>query len=292
MRKILITGANSYIGTSFEAWVTREELKGQYKIDTLDMMNPNWKGHDFSQYDVVFHVAGIAHADIRDVTEEEKQRYYTVNTGLAIETAQHARSMGVKQFIYMSSIIVFGDSSKKGYYHIDKSTKPNPANFYGDSKLQADIGLHKLQGEDFHVVSLRPPMVYGKGSRGNYPRLARLAKKLPFFPSYQNERSMLHIENLCECIRLIVDDWESGIFYPQNREYVCTAKLVKTIREQSGGKMRLVALLNPFVGLAVKCSGTAGKVFGTMVYDRELSNYRDFDYCVNDFEESIRRTEG
>lgn len=292
MRKILITGANSYIGTSLESWVSREPFQGEYEVDTLDMMDARWKQHDFSQYDVVFHVAGIAHADIRNVTDEVKQKYYAVNTGLAIETAQHARAAGVKQFIFMSSIIVFGDSSKKGYYRIGKDTQPNPANFYGDSKLQADIGLHKLQTDDFHVVSLRPPMVYGKGSKGNYPRLAKLAKKLPFFPSYHNERSMLHIENLCECIRLIIDDVESGIFYPQNREYVCTAQLVKAIREQAGGRMHLIEALNPLVKLAVRCSGTAGKVFGTMVYEKDLSDYKDFAYCVNGLEESVRKTEG
>lgn len=292
MKKILITGANSYIGTSFETWVTDARFQGAYEVDTLDMMNPGWRDYDFSPYDVVFHVAGIAHADIHNVTDDVKRKYYQVNTELAVETAQRAKDAGVKQFIFMSSIIVFGDSSKKGYYRISKDTQPHPANFYGDSKLQADVGLHKLQAESFHVVSVRPPMIYGKGSRGNYPRLSRLAKKLPFFPSYHNERSMLHIENLCEFLRLMMDNEESGIFYPQNREYVCTAQLVRTIREQSGRKMHLLGLLNPLVKLAITCSGTAGKVFGTMVYEKDMSDYMDFAYCVNDFEESVRKTEG
>lgn len=291
MKKILITGANSYIGTSFEAWMTDKRFQGGYELDTLDMMNESWKEYDFSSYDVVFHVAGIAHADIRNATKEVKQSYYDVNTDLAVEAAKIAKAAGVKQFIFMSSMIVFGDSSRIRECRITKATKPQPANFYGDSKLQADIGLHKLQSNTFHVVSVRPPMIYGKGSRGNYPRLARLAKRLPVFPAYKNERSMLHIDNLCEFIRLMVDNEEAGIFYPQNREYVCTAQLVKQIRELSGRRMHLLFLLNPLVELALWCSKTAGKVFGTMVYAKDMSDYMDFAYCVNNFEESVKKTE-
>ena len=98
MKRILITGANSYIGTSFEEYM--KEYDG-YQIDTLDMKNPEWRNYDFSIYDTVFHVAGIAHADVGHVSEEVRKLYYKVNTELTAETAMQAKKSGVRQFIYM-----------------------------------------------------------------------------------------------------------------------------------------------------------------------------------------------
>lgn len=281
MKRILITGANSYIGTSFENWLKRYD---GYKVDTVDTMDNKWKNADFSVYDVIFHVAGIAHADPKP---EMRDLYYRVNTDLAVEVAHRAKKSGAKQFIFMSSIIVYGANNT----HINKDTTPTPKNFYGDSKLQADLRLHELQGESFNVVSVRPPMIYGKGSKGNYPRLSGLAKKCPIFPSVKNERSMLHIENLCEFIRLVIDNEEHGIFYPQNKEYVSTTELVKTIAKISGKKVVTVSVFDPVLRALANKVTTFNKLFGDLVYDREMSNYRDFAYCVNDFEESIRKTE-
>lgn len=282
MKRILITGANSYIGTSFENWMKQYD---GYRIDTVDTIDGKWKHADFSQYDVIFHVAGLAHADPRP---EMRDLYYKVNTNLAVETAEYAKAHGIKQFIFMSSIIVYGSNNE----YIDKNTVPTPRNFYGDSKLQADIRLHKLQSDSFNVVSLRPPMIYGKGSKGNYPRLSKLAKKVPFFPSVKNERSMLHIDNLCEFIRLMIDNSEHGIFYPQNKEYVNTAELVKAIAEINGRKICLIGLFNPFLKVLSDKVTTFNKLFGNLIYDKSMSDYADWAYCVNDFKGSIRKTEG
>ncbi len=95
MKKILITGANSYIGTSVENWLAKESDK--YKVDTVDMRDDSWKNESFSGFDVVFHVAGIAH--IKE-TKENRSLYYKVNRDLAYETAKKAKAEGVKQFIF------------------------------------------------------------------------------------------------------------------------------------------------------------------------------------------------
>lgn len=282
MKKILITGANSYIGTSFENWMKQYD---GYDIDTVDTMDGKWKNSDFTKYDTVFHVAGLAHSDPKP---EMRDLYYKVNTELAVETAEYAKKQGVKQFIFMSSIIVYGSNNT----YIDKSTVPTPKNFYGDSKLQADIRLHKLQSESFDVVSIRPPMIYGKGSKGNYPRLSKLAQKIPIFPSVKNERSMLYIENLCEFIRLMIDNKEHGIFYPQNKEYVNTAELVKVIAKAHGKKVALIGIFNPVLKAMLNKVTTINKLFGNMVYEKSMSDYKNFEYCIFDFEESIKRTEG
>lgn len=290
MKRILITGANSYIGTFFEQWL--KQWPDQYFVDTIDMIDGTWKEKNFSRYDVVFHVAGIAHVDNKKADKETEQLYYRVNRDLVIDTAQKAKKDGVKQFVFMSSSIVFGESSKIGEtFVIHKNTVPTPSGYYGDSKLQADNNIHKLQSDCFHVVSMRPPMIYGKGCKGNYRTLSKFAKVFPIFPMIKNERSMLHIENLCECIRIIINNDESGFFYPQNREYVTTALLVKEIRELCGKKMVLVKLFNPILRLVGIKFKLVNKVFGSYIYDKEMSNYKDYNYCVNNFKESIKKTE-
>lgn len=287
MKRILITGKDSYIGTSFEKWVSR--WPEEYHVDTLDTKG-DWQSYDFSPYDVVFHVAGIAHVDAKADMED---LYYQVNRDLTIEAAKKAKAEGVKQFIFMSSIIVYGDSSKLGGKRvITKDTIPTPTNFYGNSKLQAEQGILPLQDEHFNVVILRPPMIYGKGSKGNYPKLARLAQKIPIFPNIENERSMLYIENLCEFIRLMIDNEEKGIFFPQNEEYIKTTELVKTIAEVYGKKMRLTKVLNGLIRWGSKKVPAINKVFGSLVYEKEMSVYQDFEYCRSNFKQTIKKTEG
>ena len=294
MKKVLITGANSYIGVSFEKYVV-EKYSGQLKVDTVDMIDGSWRQKDFSPYDIVYHVAGIAHADVGNVDEATKKKYYAINTDLAIETCKKAKEEGVGQFVFMSSAIVYGDSAGYGKQkRITKTTEPHPANFYGDSKWQADKGVRELASESFIVTVLRPPMIYGKGSKGNYPTLAKMAKKLPIFPDVKNERSMLYIENLCEFLAQIMIRGEDGIFWPQNAEYTCTSDLVRTIAQVYGHRISVSRAWNWAVLLSThipgKPAGLANKAFGNLSYDQSMSKY-DFDYQIIDLKTSIERTE-
>lgn len=284
MKKILITGKNSYIGTSVEAWLVKEPDK--YMVDTVDMEDGSWKEADFSVYDVVFHVAGIAHVSSDPKLEN---LYYKVNRDLTIDTATKAKAEGVKQFIFMSSIIVYGDSRSTKRV-IDRNTIPTPSNFYGMSKLQAEEGIKDLESDDFKIVVLRPPMIYGNGSKGNFPRLAKMAKKLPLFPEIDNERSMLHIDNLCEFIKAMIDNEESGLFFPQNKEYVKTSELVKTIAEVHGHKIKMTKVFNPMLKMMFGI-GIVNKVFGNLVYEKSLSDFDKVDYQIRSFKESVLLTE-
>ena len=284
VKKVLITGKDSYIGTSFEKWLS--QWPDKYMVDTIDMKGDTWKDNDFSEYDVVFHVAGIAHVSSNSKRED---LYYRVNRDLAVETAIKAKAEGVKQFIFMSSIIVYGDSSGNKRV-ITRETVPTPSNFYGNSKLQAEQGITPLESDGFKVVILRPPMIYGKGSKGNYPRLAKLAQKLPVFPDIYNERSMLHIDNLCEFIRLMIDNEESGLFFPQNKEYVRTSEMVRLIAEVHGKKIRLIRWMNWLVRMMFGI-GIVNKVFGNLVYEQSMSDYDKANYRIRDLRESIELTE-
>ena len=289
MKHILITGANSYIGTSFAKYVA--QLPDKYHVDTVDMVDGTWREKDFSGYDCVYHVAGIAHSDTNKVSEEQKALYYRVNTDLTVETAQKAKNSGVKQFIFMSSAIVYGESAPIGKAKcITKDTPVNPANFYGDSKAQAEKGILPLSDEHFHVVVLRPPMIYGPGSKGNYPVLSKLAQKLPLFPVVDNQRSMLYIGNLMEFVRLMVDNEEQGIFWPQNPEYTNTSQLVKLIAQAHGKKVLLVPGLGWALKLLSHVTGLVNKAFGSLSYEQSLSAYRE-NYCLTSLADSILETE-
>lgn len=283
MKRVLITGKDSYIGTSVENWLMREPDK--YSVETIDMRDGSWNSHDFSQYDVVFHVAGIAHVSSDPKLED---LYYKVNRDLTVQTAAEAKADGVKQFIFMSSIIVYGDSGTKKTI-ITSETVPNPSNFYGDSKLQAENGIKPMQSDSFNIAIIRPPMIYGKGSKGNYPKISKLAQKTPIFPDFPNERSMLHIDNLCEFIRALIDNNEAGTFFPQNSEYVKTSELVKTIAEVHGKNVRLTKIFNPFIRVLFGLS-IVNKVFGNQVYDKQASKY-SFEYQIRNYRETIEQTE-
>lgn len=295
-KHILITGAGSYIGDSFKAYA-ESEYKENFVIETIGMRDSSWKDRDFSQYDAVFHVAGIAHADTGKVSAERKQEYFEVNTRLAIAVAGKAKRDGVKQFILMSSIIIYGEAAPYGKQKvITAHTKPAPANFYGASKWEADRGVRKLAGDTFHVAVIRSPMVYGNGSKGNYPLLSKLARELPVFPAADNKRSMIYIDNLCELLCKVMLSGRSGIFFPQNEEYIGTGSMVRAIGSIHGHGARLTGILNPAVWLASRIPGRIGglanKAFGNMVYEQEISEYEGMEYRVAGFEESIKGAEG
>lgn len=289
MKRVLITGKNSYIGNA-----VAEYLEGSCVVEKISLRGEEWREIDFKGYDAVLHVAGKAHADISKVSEETKKLYYQVNGELTGWVAEKAKAEGVPQFIYLSSVIVYGDSAPVGKCkRIDAATVPNPTSFYGDSKLQGEKKLEPLADADFKVAVLRLPMIYGKNSKGNYSLLEKIAGKMPIFPKIQNERSMLYIENLAEFIRLLIESGEGGLFFPQNQEYVTTAQMVQMIAAVKGKKLCLWSLLNPLVWLASKVPGKVGnlanKAFGSLTVEQKAGGQQDYAYRKYSLEESIRR---
>ena len=284
MKHVLVTGANSFVGTNIEQWLMKSPE--DFQVDTVDTMNEAWKQADFSKYDVVFHVAGIAHVDPKP---EMAPLYYKVNRDLAIEIAKWAKGHGVKQFIYMSSRIVYRASKSMKGNVTTIETEPDPNDFYGDSKLQAEKGLVNLNDNvnSMKVVILRPPMIYGPGNKGNLPRLAWLATKTPVFPAWHNKRSMLHVYNLAEFVKQIILREMEGTFFPQNAEYADTVEIVRQFAKEHGHKIWISRLFNPFVWLGSFFLSAIPKMFANSYYVQEMSQY-DFDYQVISFEESLK----
>lgn len=334
MKRILIAGANSYIGTSLKQYLLEyNAVRGGefYRVDTISQRNCAWEDFDFDGYDAVFQASGIAHVDTGAVTQEQQALYYQVNCDLAVATARKAQAAGVGLFLYPSSIIVYGDSAPYGKSRvITRETPADNPHFYGNSKIRAEEELRRLAsegqrempgqsitvkeqsgiqgqaaaaaeqgesariGQGMQVAILRLPMVYGKGSKGNYPLLAKLADKLPFFPEVQNQRSMIYIENLCEFIRQRIEEGKGGLYFPQNAEYTTTSRMVQEIAAAHGKKIRLLKGMNPLVALASRMPGRIGamanKAFGSLTYERDMSGDVE-GYCLYDLAESIRRTE-
>ncbi|QHE53732.1 NAD-dependent epimerase/dehydratase family protein [Pontibacillus sp. HMF3514] len=287
MKKILVTGANSYVGTSFKNWVS--VYADKYIVETISLRDDRWTEYSFNGYDVVLHTAAIVH-----LKEHNTEQYFKINRDLTIEVAKKAKKEGVKQFIFLSTMGVYGTEAGT----ITKDTIPVPKTSYAKSKYEAEKLLGELGNSDFNIAILRPPIVYGKGSPGNYIRLASLALKVPFFPDIDNERSMIYINNLSEFIRILIDYEISGLYFPQNKESVNTTNLVKLVAEVHNKKIVLFRTLNWIVKMSLKQSGMLRKVFGSFVYDKQLpggpgSNFRGlkFDYETCSFEESIKWTE-
>lgn len=289
MKKILIAGANSYIGVSVENYL--KQWPECYCLDTVDMIGDGWKDTSFRGYDTVLHVAGLVHQPQSKNDPAQAERYDRINHRLAVETAEKAKAEGVRQFVFLSSASVYGLSAPVGkVVMITEDTPLTPNDNYGISKLKAEQGLQKLQDEQFKVAVVRPPMIYGKGCKGNYQTMAKLARKLPVFPWVDNQRSMLYMENLSEFIRLLIDDGAEGIFCPQNNEYVNTSEMVNLIAHANGKGILIIHGFSWAIKLLRPVTGVVDKAFGSLCYDFSLSRYSK-DYCVKSFRESVLETE-
>ncbi len=289
MKRILITGANSYVGTSFENHL--KQWPDAYAVDTVDMVDGSWREKSFRGYDAVFHVAGIVHQKSKKNDPQYMALFEKVNVHLAVETAKKAKAEGVRQFIFMSSASVYGLVAPVGkLVMITEDTPIAPVDNYGLSKAKAEEGLLALAEEGFRLAILRPPVIYGKGCKGNYATLSKLARKLPVFPLVENQRSMLYIDNLSELVRLVIDDEAEGVFCPQNEEYVNTSEMVNLIAHAHGRNILLVRGFTWALKGVRIFSDIADKAFGSLCYDRELSAYPK-NYCVKNLQESVMETE-
>lgn len=287
MKYILITGKNSYIGTKVSDWLLQFEKK--YLVDKISVRDDSWKKSDWSKYDVVLNVVGKAH---QKETEENKNQYYAINRDLSINIARKAKFDGVRYFIQVSTMSVFGLSDGI----ITKTSNEKPLNHYGISKLQADNEIFKLNELSFKTAIIRPPMVYGRDSPGNYQKLSKFATKVRIFPKINNYRSMIHIDNLAECIRLIIDEELEGFFYPQNNNYINTYELVNQIAKLKHTRLYVLPNFFNWTKLMSLIFPQAKKVFGDLVYDKKMSKIftkenKELDYNIRNFEESVKLTE-
>lgn len=276
MKKIIIYGSGSYIGSHFQASL---EQKG-YDVIVIDSKKLKPENIDLLGVDVVIDVAGIAHIKI---TPDMESLFYKVNTDTAIELCKASKANGVGQFIYMSSMNVYGDTTEK-IYSLEQEA---PRNFYGRSKWLADCEIHKLSADCFRVVSLRPPVVYGYNCRGNFFELVKLAKYMPFVPAFRNTKSMIYIDYLSNILVQCVENNATGILHPQNAEYTSTIDIIKAIRTALGKKTITIYGFNWLIRFLMKVNCQFERAFSDDYYDKKFSTYKDNSYNRGDFKKSI-----
>lgn len=287
MKKILITGAGSFVGKSLCAYL---DGNPGYSVSTLSVRDDAWKHHSFTGVDVIYHCAAIVHEPATKNDSRAAERYHRVNAVLPYELAVKARAEGVGQFIFLSSAAVYGVESTVGKpCVIEKNTPTVPTDLYGQSKLEAEKMLQTLSDDSFKVTIIRPPMIYGASCKGNFNALVSLARKLPVFPKTYNSHFMLYIDNLSEFVRLMIDTEASGIFCPQNDCIVSTDEIVRLIAKQHGKKMIIIPGFLWALKILGCLSPKARKAFGSQFYNPQLS-HSEMEYCVVSLEESIARS--
>jgi nucleoside-diphosphate-sugar epimerase len=285
--RILITAKNSFIGKSVKAWLNEKEPS--FIVEEISLRKIDLRTISFKSYDVIFHVAGIAHVSSNKKLIPE---YFRVNRDLAIEVANKAKKEGVKKIIFTSSMSIYGDDRPIGDFKPIKTNNPSPTNAYGQSKLEADIAIQKLQDPNFDCAILRIPMVYGTYSKGNFLKLVKISNKLPIFPKLVNKRSILHIKNLAELIRLILVKNLTGVFYPQDKKYLNTNDLIFLNRSINGKKTIFIpffSLILSFLGLFNK---TVNKIYGNKFFESNQSIVRGINYQLFSLEDVIRELKG
>lgn len=288
MKKILITGKGSYLGNSLKAYL--EAFGDCYQVDCLSLRSGDWKEQSFRGYDAVYHTAAIVHQPRSKDAPGELARYRAVNCDLAVDAAKKAKAEGVRQFVFLSTMAVYGLTAAFGKtVTITAQTPTAPKDNYGLSKLEAERALLSLEGPDFRVAILRPPMIYGKDCKGNFRSLISFARRLPFFPKVPNRRSMLYVGSLNRLVQQIIDREDRGIFCPQDPEYVNTSAMVQAIAASQGKHLLLIPGFSWALHLLRHLTGAVDKAFGSLVYDKALSKLEE-DYCIASFPDSVKQS--
>ena len=285
VKRVLITGKNSYVGTSLEKWLSRRT--GSYTVDSADMHGEAWESLPFQGYDAVFHVAGIVHQP-----GAPEELHIKVNRDLAAAAAGKAKREGVAQFILMSTMAVYGFRDVAGQANeIGEGTLPRPYTYYGKAKWEAETCIARMQDDDFSVCIIRAPMVYGANCPGNYSRLRQVTLRFGVVPALENERSMLFIEHLCEYARLLIDGGCRGVYCPQDSEVFRTAAVMEWIAMANGRAVKKSRLLGRGVQLLSPVFPALNKAFGNLTYAPALSVIPCAAYCGRSLREAIRETE-
>lgn len=248
--KVILTGKNSYISNNCYDFM----LKYGYDAECITIRN-GVDSIDFRGVDAIVHCAAIVHKKEADYADE----YEHVNYELTKKLADKAKENGVKQFVFLSTMAVYG--MVEGV--IDKNTPLEPKTLYGKSKLKAEKYLLSLDSNSFKMAIVRPPMVYGKNCPGNYGRLSKIAKIMPIIPDTRNKKSLIYIENLAYLINEILKEKKKGVFMPMDGQYISTAELMRYISKKPCSKV---------FGSVIKLLplGVVKKAFGTLYYDENI----------------------
>jgi len=230
MKTVLLTGANGFVGSYFI-----NKYSDKYNIQTFSFLNDDFKSLHTEGVDVVVHLSALVH----QMGGASKEIYEKVNVIQTLDLAKKAKASGVKHFVFMSSVKVYGEETNVAY---SESSICKPEDEYGKSKLKAENELQKLVSDDFQVSIVRTPVVYGYGVKANIKNLMTLVQKVPVLPfgNIQNRRSMIYVGNLCFFIDVVIEKYLGGVCLVADERAVSTTELIELIAQALGKKVYLI----------------------------------------------------
>ncbi|MCT7572662.1 NAD-dependent epimerase/dehydratase family protein [Aliarcobacter butzleri] len=264
MKKLLITGSNGFVGNYFI-----NKYKNKYEIKTFSFLKDDINSLDCSDVDVVFHLSALVH-QMDGASSEEYERVNVIQT---LQLAKKAKENGVKQFIFMSTVKVYGEETNSKY---TENSICNPEDDYGKSKLKAEQELQKLEDENFKISIIRTPIVYGYGVKANIKNLINLVNKVPVLPfgKIKNKRSMVYIGNLSHLVDEIITQEKQGIFLACDDEPLSTSKLIEFIAKNIEKKTYLIKI--PFFETLLKILKPSfhKRLYGSLEIDNTITKER------------------
>ena len=262
----LVTGASGFIGQHLagvlarNGWAVRRAMRtlsGGNDDVLIDSIGPttNWQPA-LAGVDAVVHLAARVH---HQREEHAVELYRNVNIEGTLQLARSAADAGVKNFIFVSTVLVHGRSNDSGV-PFRESDLPTPRGLYGMSKAAAEAGLNALaQGSAMNITVVRPPLVYGFGAKGNFKMLVRAVGSgfpLPF-AGIDNRRAFVAVENLTSFIqyRLSHPAGKFDIFLVADQEQVSTPDFVRRLARAAGGSPRLFSIPPPLLSSLLNATG-------------------------------------
>lgn len=284
-RNILITGKTGYIGNALEKFFIAQGDR----VERLSVRRQTWQEKDFSKFDVVIHLAALVH---NNTPHARLTDYFKVNYELTKNLANLVKKAGVNKFIFLSTMSVYGkEGSLTSTVKINRYTKCNPTTYYGLTKYKAETMLEDLANNQFQVNIIRPPMVYGKNSPGNFSRLLKMSKINFIYPKISNQRSVIYIDDLVYHINQLIKYDGTTLTHPQNKDYMDTNQTLMLMRKFNDKKPYLLEIsyfkfLNKFLNKI----GIIRKVYGNLIYDKDIDSKYNFEDKRSNFEDTIFKT--
>lgn len=264
MNKLLITGSNGFIGTYFI-----NKYQHKYNIQKFSFFNDDFKKVNLTDVSVIVYLSALVH----QMGGASAQEYEKVNVTQTLKLAKRAKESGVKHFIFMSTVKVYGEETAQVY---SENTICNPEDEYGKSKLKAEQELLKLEDENFKISIVRTPIVYGYGVKANIKNLVNLTNKIPILPfgAIDNKRSMVYIGNLCYLVDEVIKQKQNGIFLASDNEPSSTTKLIELIAKNFNKKVYLVKI--PFFETLLKLLKPSfhKRLYGSLEVDNSITKQK------------------
>lgn len=210
----------------------------EHSIKIFSFQNEYLNDLSVKGVDTVLHLGALVHQPNIAKAEE----YMQANVENTIALAERSKEQGVRHFIFMSSVKVYGEESKGSCFTED--SRCMPVDVYGKSKLEAEKALQRLEDKDFIISIVRTPLVYGPRVKANVFNIMKLLKSFPYLPfaNIANQRSMVYIRNLIQLIEIIIDKRASGVFIASDPEPVSSSDFFTLISQNLHNKTRLFHL--------------------------------------------------